>query len=119
MSGYSACEGSACALCHVQAGWDALAAHCFLQVATRSHVVLFDLITLGQQQPEVLDACLGPLLSSSHVLKLGFEVSGDLSKLAGSWPAVSCFRQVLEVLDLRPVWVAYGLAAKHKVRRDS
>lgn len=106
-----------CVQCH-GSGWHKTLLVCCLQVASRSHVVLFDLITLCQQQPEVLDACLAPLLSSSHALKLGFEVSGDISKLAGSWPAVSCFRQVVDVLDLRPIWVAYGLAAKNQVCRE-
>lgn len=78
-------------------------------------MALFDLISLCQQQPDALESCLAPLLCSSSVLKLGFEVSGDISKLAGSWPAVSCFRQVVGVLDLRPVWVAYGLATKQQV----
>lgn len=87
-----------------------------VQIASRTHVALFDLITLCQQQPEALESCLAPLLCSSSVLKLGFEVSGDISKLAGSWPAMSCFRQVVSVLDLRPVWVAYGLATKQQVR---
>lgn len=77
--------------------------------------MLFDLITLAQHHPAALDACLGPLLSDAAVLKLGFEVAGDLSKLAGSWPGLSCFRSVDGVLDLRPVWVAYGLAARHQV----
>lgn len=90
-----------------------------MQVASRTHVVLFDLMALCQQQQDALKACLGPLLGSSTVLKLGFEVSGDINKLAGSWPSISCFRQVAGVLDLRPVWVAYGLATRHQVRTET
>lgn len=75
-------------------------------------------MALCQQQQEALEACLGPLLGSSTVLKLGFEVSGDINKLAGSWPCISCFREVDGVLDLRPVWVAYGLATRHQVRTE-
>lgn len=83
-----------------------------LQVANATHVVLFDLMALCQHHPAALDACLGPLLADAAVLKLGFEVAGDLSKLSGSWPGLSCFRQVDGVLDLRPLWVA----TKHQVR---
>jgi len=85
------------------------------QVANRTCVVLFDLLTLCQHHPAALEACLGPLLSGASVLKVGFEVAGDLSKLAGSWPGVQAFRQVVGVLDLRPLWVAYGVANKHQV----
>jgi hypothetical protein len=88
----------------------------YVQVASRTHVVLFDLLALCQQQQEALEACLGPLMGSSTVLKLGFEVSGDINKLVGSWPCMRCFRQMAGVLDLRPVWVAYGLATRHQVR---
>jgi hypothetical protein len=87
-----------------------------LQVATRSTVALFDLMALCQTQPEALTACLGPLMASAAVLKLGVEVSGDLAKLAGSWPGVSGWQHVHSVLDLRPLWVAYGQAAKLQVR---
>jgi hypothetical protein len=92
----------------------------FMQVASRTHVVLFDLMTLCQHHPEALESCLGPLLGDGAVLKLGFEVAGDIAKLAGSWPAVGCFRQVVGVLDLRPLFVAYALAAaKHPVSRGA
>lgn len=87
-----------------------------LQLATRHSAVLFDLITLASSHPAALDACLCPLFSSSDVLKLGFELHGDLSKLAGSWPAVAAFRAVAGVLDLRPLWIAYGLATRRQVR---
>lgn len=79
-------------------------------------MVLFDLMTLCQHHSQALDSCLGPLLGDGAVLKLGFEVAGDIAKLAGSWPAVGCFRQVVGVLDLRPLFVAYGLASQHPVR---
>jgi hypothetical protein len=85
-------------------------------VASRTHVVLFDLITLCPQHAAALHSCLGPLLADRAVLKLGFEVAGDLAKLAGSWPCVPGFSDVCGVLDLRPLWVAHGLAAKLQVR---
>jgi hypothetical protein len=78
-------------------------------------VVLFDLLALCTQHSGALDACLGPLFGSGCVRKLGFEVAGDISKLAGSWPQVAAFRHVCAVTDLRPLWVAYGVAAKLQV----
>lgn len=70
---------------------------------------------LCQHNPDALHACLQPLLSSGDVLKVGFEVAGDLGKLASSWPAVGAFRVVAGVLDLRPMWVAHGLADGRQV----
>jgi hypothetical protein len=86
-----------------------------LQLATRKSAVLFDLLTLATQHAAALDACLAPLFESVGVLKLGFGLTGDLAKLAGSWPDVQAFRVVAGVLDLRPLWVAYGVANKQKV----
>lgn len=86
-----------------------------IQVASHKTVVLFDLLTLCQHHAAALDACLSPLLSDGALLKLGFEVAGDLSKLASSWPSVPAFRVVAGVLDLRPLFVAYGLAARLQV----
>ncbi|KAI8465202.1 MAG: ribonuclease H-like domain-containing protein [Monoraphidium minutum] len=85
-----------------------------LQVATREEVFLFDLLALAASHPAELSACLAPLLESETILKLGFELSGDLSKLAGSWPAVAAFARANAVLDLRPLWVAYGLKQRAK-----
>jgi hypothetical protein len=87
-----------------------------LQLATRKSAVLFDLLTLAPKHPAALDACLLPLFESSEVLKLGFGLTGDLAKLAGSWPDVQAFRVVAGVLDLRPLWVAYGMATRRQVR---
>jgi hypothetical protein len=85
------------------------------QLATRKSAVLFDLLTLAPQHPAALDACLFPLFESTEVLKLGFGLTGDLAKLAGSWPDVQTFRVVAGVLDLRPLWVAYGMANRRQV----
>jgi hypothetical protein len=86
------------------------------QLATRKSAVLFDLLTLAPKHPAALDACLLPMFESSEVLKLGFGLTGDLAKLAGSWPDVQAFRVVAGVLDLRPLWVAYGMANRRQVR---
>jgi hypothetical protein len=90
---------------------------CFLclQLATRKSALLFDLLTLAPQHSAALDACLAQLFESSAVLKLGFGLTGDLAKLAGSWPDVQAFKVVAGVLDLRPLWVAYGMANRRQV----
>eukprot|EP00879_Flechtneria_rotunda_P029008 GHRR01031259.1.p1 GENE.GHRR01031259.1~~GHRR01031259.1.p1 ORF type:complete len:747 (+),score=261.21 GHRR01031259.1:313-2553(+) len=85
-----------------------------LQVANRRVVVLFDLLRLALSAPVALDACLGPLLASPYITKLGFEVAGDLTKLANSWPFVRAFRDVQRVLDLKPLWVEYGLITRYQ-----
>eukprot|EP00882_Tetradesmus_deserticola_P017458 GHRQ01018700.1.p1 GENE.GHRQ01018700.1~~GHRQ01018700.1.p1 ORF type:complete len:158 (+),score=41.33 GHRQ01018700.1:308-781(+) len=87
-----------------------------LQLATREAAVLLDLLALATQHAAALDACLAPLFDSPEVLKLGFGLAGDLAKLAGSWPDVQAFREVAGVLDLRPLWVAYGVASRQQVR---
>eukprot|EP00798_Chlamydomonas_sp_ICE-L_P015011 gene15011-21079_t len=98
-----------------------------LQVGTMDRVFLFDLIALREEpgaldacllpvfgsqvgtrdEPEALDACLLPVFGSQEVLKLGFEISGDLSTLAASYPAVKAFKCVNSVLDLKELWIAY------------
>lgn len=88
---------------------------CCLQLATRKAALLFDLLALAPHHPTALDACLAPIFESPEVLKLGFGLTGDLAKLAGSWPEVQAFKVVAGVLDLRPLWVAYGVANRQKV----
>eukprot|EP00775_Hariotina_reticulata_P004540 gene4540-4792_t len=83
-----------------------------LQVASHDAAVVFDLIALVQQHPTSLDRLLGPLFADPDVLKLGFEVAGDLNKLCTSWPQVEAFKLVAGVLDLKPLWIALGLATK-------
>lgn len=51
------------------------------------------------------------LLSASFplqdTLKVGFELTGDLGKLAASYPALTAFQRVESVLELRYMWVAH------------
>lgn len=99
--------------------WPSRLSRCspLMQVASGQHVVLFDLLTLCRHHNQALQACLQPLLSNPAVLKLGFEVSGDLAKLAASWGRqVPAFCHVAGVLDLRPLWVEYGIRSKLQVR---
>lgn len=87
----------------------------WMQVATRKAAVLFDLITLASQHPAALDDCLQPLFASSETLKLGFAVSGDVAKLANSWPQIQAFQHVAGVLDLKTLWIAYGISTRRQV----
>jgi hypothetical protein len=84
-------------------------------VASHDAAVVVDLIALAQQHPASLDSCLGPLFADPDVLKLGFEVAGDLNKLCTSWPRVDAFKLVAGVLDLKPLWIALGLATRKQV----
>eukprot|EP00877_Chromochloris_zofingiensis_P011233 jgi/Chrzof1/6363/Cz18g05220.t1 len=49
-----------------------------LQVAVYDAVFLFDLLTLAAHHPTQLSACLAPVLTNPSILKLGFELLGDL-----------------------------------------
>ena len=44
-------------------------------------------------------------MQSPVIPKIGLELTGDLSKLAGSYPGSAAFQQVLAILDLQKVWV--------------
>lgn len=58
-------------------------------------------------------AFLTPVLCSplpfplQDTLKVGFELTGDLGKLAASYPALTAFQRVESVLELRYMWVAH------------
>ena len=76
-----------------------------MQVATRSHVLLFDMLRL--QESQALDICLTTLLQSSSVVKLGCRLSDDVSKLHRSYPGMQAFQQALALLDLTGPWSLY------------
>ena len=73
---------------------------------------MLDLLVLAAKHADALDAALGPLLADGRVTKLGLELAGDLSRLAGSWPRVRCFRAVARALDVRSLWVVHAQAAQ-------
>ena len=54
-----------------------------------------------------LGDALAPIFASAAVQKLGLELSGDLSKLAGSYPQVGAFREARNCLDLKRLWVLF------------
>ncbi|MEW5315938.1 MAG: hypothetical protein WDW38_007334 [Sanguina aurantia] len=77
-----------------------------LQVATFQHVMVFDLITLCEEP--LLDKVLASVLGTPSVLKLGFELLGDVRKLSSSYPSLGCFQNVSGMLDLKDLWVEYS-----------
>lgn len=74
-----------------------------LQVATSSKALIFDLLALGSSPG--LDACLAPALGSADVVKLGFDVYGDLAKLAASYPDTQVGRGAYVVCGVWCVWL--------------
>jgi len=53
---------------------------------------------------------------SPLILQVGFELAGDLAKAAASYPAVSAFTApVAGALDLRPLWLAWGMQSQQQV----
>lgn len=57
-----------------------------LQVATRSHVWLMDMLALHACEADMA-AHFGWVVHDGSVVKLGFALDGDLGKLSGSYPA--------------------------------
>ncbi|KAK9829035.1 hypothetical protein WJX72_003549 [[Myrmecia] bisecta] len=79
-----------------------------LQVASRTHVFVIDLIRLHNSP--ALDACLAGLLQSEGVLKLGCALAGDLKKVAASYPHLGAFQSATRMLDLTGPWRLYMAA---------
>jgi len=50
-----------------------------------------------------MNSVLQGLLKSSHNTIVGFGISGDLLKLSASFPSMSCFQEVYNVVDLSPL----------------
>jgi hypothetical protein len=67
-----------------------------LQLACDTHVFLFDLMELSIGD---LDELFSHLFSSPSVLKLGFALDGDVRRLQWSFPDVTCFNVVENVVD--------------------
>lgn len=84
------------------------------QVATRDAVFLFDLLAL-HSQPALSD-CLAHAWHSPDVTLLGFELAGDLAKLAASYPDLPAFRKATAVLDLKGLWLEWVTLAPPPVR---
>lgn len=85
-----------------------------MQVGTRNHVVIFDLLAIGGS-PAVTKV-LGPCLESKSTLVLGFGIKEDLSRLAWSYPHQDCFKEVSNVVDLQEVWRTYAAKLRIQVK---
>jgi hypothetical protein len=51
-----------------------------------------------------LDEGLTRVMSSPAIRIVGFEVSGDLRKVAASYPHMAAFREVASVVELQVLW---------------
>lgn len=73
-------------------------------------VYLFDLQTLlrPQLQPDnpmneleqAVSDCLGQLMISNDILKVGYQLPSDLRRIVASYPHLPCFREVHSVLEV-------------------
>lgn len=76
-----------------------------LQISTDDHVFVIDLLALARPPlARQLSAALRPLLLEEKVYKLGCGLTGDLKKLALSYPFVDAFRSVHGCIDLSALW---------------
>ncbi|CAL8463132.1 g2666 [Coccomyxa elongata] len=73
-----------------------------LQVASRRHVLLLDMLAL-QELPE-LDAFLIRLLATDTIIKTGVGVTEDIAQLARSYPAMQAFKECSGILELGRVF---------------
>lgn len=101
-----------------------------MQIASEKKVYILDLIKLYNDAPSVLDECLGRLLHSSSILKLGYNFQCDVKQLALSYRDLNCFKHFEMLLDIQNVFKEprgglSGLAEKilgtglNKTRRNS
>ena len=117
-------------------GWgqlaDGMGPVSILQLATRTHVVLLDMLALLRPAADAasaltpaeaaLDRLLGGLFSlpgyhhcAPRPILVGFRFAGDLGRLALSYPQLSCFRRPVPVADALTIaslaHAAFGLAS--------
>ncbi|XP_057778781.1 uncharacterized protein LOC130997480 isoform X2 [Salvia miltiorrhiza] len=101
-----------------------------MQIASEKKVYILDLIKLYEDVPSILDECLGCLLHSSSILKLGYNFQCDVRQLALSYRDLNCFKHFEMLLDIQNVFREprgglSGLAEKvlgvglNKTRRNS
>lgn len=57
------------------------------------------------QESAELDAALSGVMQSPVIPKIGLELTGDLSKVSGSYPNAVAFQKVFSILDLQNVWL--------------
>jgi len=83
-----------------------------LQVATRTHVFLVDMLCLasagpggrtaeGNESMRFLNKMLGTLFDSTDAIVLGYHFGNDRSRLLSSYPSLECFKKMSNLCDLR------------------
>ena len=72
----------------------------WLQIATPTEVVIYDLLALNQHQA-LLNKCLTPSLKDSSIIKVGVGLAEDLKSLCKAYPSLSVFQQMTGLRDLR------------------
>ena len=82
-----------------------------MQIASHSQVWVIDLIRLHSSS--FLDQVLSTLMQSSTVIKLGCQVSDDVSKLHKSYPQMQAFLHAVSLLNVPGPW------SLHRHRVDS
>ena len=87
---------------------------CVSQIASRSMVLVIDLLALGDSA--ALDMLLIRLLSASTPIKAGCAIGEDIAALARSHPALQAFQACGGLLDLRTVFVQHISATGLPVR---
>ncbi|KAL8160100.1 LOW QUALITY PROTEIN: hypothetical protein V2J09_001637 [Rumex salicifolius] len=101
-----------------------------MQIASENMAFIFDLMTLYNGIPEILDSCLIRMLHSPRILKLGYNFQCDIHQLAQSYSDLKCFKHYEMLLDVQNVFKEprgglSGLAKKilgaglNKTRRNS
>ena len=72
----------------------------WLQIATPSEVLIYDLLALNQHQA-LLNECLTPIFKDSSIIKIGVGLAEDLKRLCKAYPSLSVFQRVTGLRDLR------------------
>jgi len=73
-----------------------------LQLSTREHVCILDLLHLSH---EALDSFLARLFLDEAIIKTGFAFDGDLRKLRESYPDLRCFHTINSMLNLEDLGI--------------
>ena len=80
-------------------------AYCALQIASRSMVLIIDLLAL--EASSVLDTVLTSLLKPDVPIKAGCGIGDDIALLARYNPRLKAFQNCSGLLDLRDVFVQH------------
>ncbi|GMI04800.1 hypothetical protein TrRE_jg8009, partial [Triparma retinervis] len=76
-----------------------------MQIAMGGTAYVVDMAEMGREGPEseLVSEILGGVFKNLKTIVVGFGVKGDLLKLAASFPHMSCFTEVHNVIDLAPL----------------